>query len=180
MKKISLLKDCVSKESFRKKPNNDEMIIYETNKITYTGMNILILLLVVFCVLDAIFGIFNYIIDFFNFLLDNIFNFSLDYTFNINDIDFRDIKLCIHMIIGAVNYSMLIAYCKKGIVKHGAALGSFLWSIIALPLAIVELFLGKILQENIFYRVQPIAIIIIALLLYFICNTIYKKSFDED
>ena len=176
MKKISLLKDCVSKEAFREKPNKDEMILYERNKITYTGMNILILLLVVFGLLDTIFDIFNIHINFFNFLLGNIFNFSLDYTFNINDIDFRDIVLCIDMIIGAVNYSMLIAYCKKGIVKHSAALTSFLWSIVTLPLAIVELFLGKILQE----KVQPIAIIIIALLLYFICNTIYKKSFDED
>ena len=179
MKKISLLKDCVSKESFRKKPNNDEMILYERNKITYTGMNILIILLVGFFFLDTIFDIFYDLIDFLNFYLGNIFNFSLDYTFNFNDIDFNDIGLCIYIIIGAVNYSMLIAYCKKGIVKHSAALASFIWSILTLPLSIVKLLLGKILQENIFLTVQPIAIIIVALILYFICNTIYKKSFDE-
>jgi uncharacterized membrane protein len=57
---------------------------------------------------------------------------------------------------------------------------SFIWSILTLPLSIVNLFLDKFIQGKIYGIIAVIAIIIVALILYFICNTIYKKSFDED
>lgn len=153
MKKISLLKDCFSKDAFKGKSDKDEMIIYERNKITFIGMNTLTFVLIAFGGVSS--------------SLPDIFNFN-------------DILLWINIILGAVHYSMLIAYCKKGIVKHSFAFGSFLWSIILLPIYTVDLFLDKIIQGKIYGIIEVIVIIIVALMLYFICNIIYKKSFDED
>ena len=52
-KKVSLLRDILSIELFSKKAwenDKDEMITYERNKLSYTGMNILSILLVVYSI----------------------------------------------------------------------------------------------------------------------------------
>lgn len=149
MKKISLLKDCFSKETISGKSDKDEMIIYERNKISHIGMTILTGVFVLYAILSD--------------------------TFNLPS-NSQYILMC----IGIVNYIMLITYCKKGIVKHQGAVSAFIWSILTLPLSIVNLLLDKIIQGKIYGIIAVIAIIIVALILYFICNIIYKKSFDED
>lgn len=86
----------------------------------------------------------------------------------------------ISIAIGIVNYGMLIAYCRKGIVKHPAALTTFIWSILTLPLSITNIFLDKIVEGKIYAIIQPIAVIVIVILLYVVSNLIYKKALDED
>ena len=52
-KKVSLLRDILSIDLFSKKAwenDKDEMITYERNKLSYTGMNILSILLVVYSI----------------------------------------------------------------------------------------------------------------------------------
>ncbi len=147
--KISLLKDCFSKETFDAKTDTDEMIISERNKISYVGMMALMCLLFVFGILAD--------------------------TFDINGISH-----CISMFIGIVNYGMLIAFCRKGIVKHHASLTAFIWSIITLPLSIVNMFLDKIIKGKIYVIVSPITIIVVAISLYVVCDFIYKKALNED
>jgi hypothetical protein len=149
MKKISLLKDCFSKETRSGKSDKDEMIIYERNKISHVGMTILTGVFVLYGILSEKFDLHS---------------------------DSQYICMC----IGIVNYIMLITYCKKGIVKHFGAVSSFIWSILTLPLSIVNLFLDKFIQGKIYGIIAVITMIIVALILYFICNIIYKKSFDED
>lgn len=147
--KISLLKDCFSKETFEGKADTDEMIISERNKIGYTGMTVLTTLLFVFGILADTF-------------------------------DISGVSNYISMAIGIVNYGMLIGFCKKGIVKHAAALTAFIWSVITLPISIVNLFLDKIVEGKIYVIVQPIAIIVIAISLYVVCNAVHKNALKEE
>ncbi len=86
----------------------------------------------------------------------------------------------ISMIIGVVNYGMLIAYCQKGIVKHGSAVMAFIWSILTLPLSIVNQFLGMFVQGEMFRIIQPIVTIIIPILLYVVSSIVYKKAMKEE
>ncbi len=147
--KISLLKDCFSKETFEGKADTDEMIISERNKISYAGMAVLTALLFVFGILADTF-------------------------------DIGGISQYISMTIGIVNYGMLIGFCKKGIVKHATALTAFIWSVITLPLSIVNLFLDKIIEGKIYVIVQPIAIVVITISLYVACNVVYKNALKEE
>ncbi len=97
--------------------------------------------------------------------------------------DTFDIKLVsqyLSMAIGAVNYGMLIAFCKKGVVGHSAAFTAFLWSMIPLPLSITNAFLDKIVEGMTFAIVQPIVIILIAIALYAVSNAVYKKAVAEE
>ena len=155
MKKISLLKDCFSKETFNRKAT-DEMVQSETNKIYFMGMTTLLGLLMIFGLLADIFDINSY----------------LNCPFYIT--------LSIFAIIGVVNYGMFIAFCKKGIVKHLGAWATLVWSLFTFPISIVTLFLPIIVPVNLLTITKLIAMVFIALILYFICNAIYKKSFDED
>ncbi len=84
------------------------------------------------------------------------------------------------MIIGVVNYGMLIAYCKKGIVKHGSAVTVFIWSILTLPFAIVNQFLDMFVQGKMYVIIQPILTIAIPVLLYVVGSIIYKKAMREE
>ena len=95
-------------------------------------------------------------------------------------LDLGFISHYISMAIGAVNYGMLIAFCKKGVVGHSSAATAFIWSIIALPLSITNAFLDKIVTGITFAIVQPIVIILIIAALYAVSNAVYKKAVGEE
>ena len=108
MKKVSLLRDILSIDLFSKKAqenDKDEMIMYERNKLSYTGMNILTILLVVYAICAD--------------------------TFDIKE----DISSAILFILGITNYFMLIGFCKTGVVKHSQAQTSLIYTLITLPSA---------------------------------------------
>ena len=105
-KKVSLLRDIFSIDLFSKKAwenDKDEMITYERNKLAYTGMNILSILLVVY-----------------GFCAD-----TFDFT--------KNISTSIFFILGITNYFMLIGFCKTGVVKHTQAQSSLIYTLITLP-----------------------------------------------
>lgn len=93
--------------------------------------------------------------------------------------DITEVSSYISLAIGVVNYGMLIYFCTKGIVKHLAALSAFVWSVITLPLSIVNTFLDIIITGKTYVIVSPIAIIVVAMLLYTVANLIYKKALCE-
>ena len=106
VKKVSLLRDVFSVEMFSKQIqeiDKDEMIIYERNKLSYTGMNILSILLVVYGLCADTFDISKYI------------------------------GTSIFFILGITNYFMLIGFCKTGVVKHSQAQTSLIYTLITLP-----------------------------------------------
>ncbi len=106
--KISLLRDVFSVEMFSKQMqeiDKDEMIMYERNKLSYTGMNILSILLVVYAICADTFDITEYI------------------------------GISIFFILGIANYVMLIGFCKTGVVKHSQAQNSLVYTLITLPCA---------------------------------------------
>ena len=106
VKKVSLLRDVFSVEMFSKQIqeiDKDEMIIYERNKLSYTGMNILSILLVVYGLCADTFDISKYI------------------------------GTSIFFILGITNYFMLIGFCKTGVVKHSQAQNSLIYTLITLP-----------------------------------------------
>ena len=112
MKKVSLLRDVFSVDIFSKQIqeiDKDEMIIYERNKLSYTGMNILTILLVVYAICAD--------------------------TFDIKE----DISSAILFILGITNYFMLIGFCKTGVVKHSQAQTSLIYTLITLPSAFATL-----------------------------------------
>jgi|GEM_PF-5888577 len=92
----------------------------------------------------------------------------------------KEISQYISAVIGIVNYGMLIAFCFKGIVKHSAATTAFIWSIITLPMSIVNLFLDMFVREKLYSIVSPVSIIVIAVLLYVVSDFIYKRASRED
>ena len=105
-KKVSLLRDILSIDLFSKKAwenDKDEMITYERNKLSYTGMNILSILLVVYSICADTF----------------------DFT--------KNISTSIFFILGITNYFMLIGFCKTGVVKHTQAQNSLIYTLITLP-----------------------------------------------
>ncbi len=108
VKKVSLLRDVFSVEMFSKQIqeiDKDEMITYERNKLSYTGMNILSILLVVYGLCADTFDISEYI------------------------------GISIFFILGITNYFMLIGFCKTGVVKHSQAQSSLIYTLITLPCA---------------------------------------------
>lgn len=108
VKKVSLLRDVFSVEMFSKKIqeiDKDEMIMYERNKLSYTGMNISTILLVIYGMLADFFDISEYI------------------------------STSIFFILGIANYYMLIGFCKSGVVKHSQAQTSLIYTLITLPCA---------------------------------------------
>lgn len=112
VKKVSLLRDVFSVEMFSKQIqeiDKDEMIIYERNKLSYTGMNILSILLVVYGLCADTFDISKYI------------------------------GTSIFFILGITNYFMLIGFCKTGVVKHSQAQTSLIYTLITLPSAFATL-----------------------------------------
>ncbi|MBQ5883395.1 MAG: hypothetical protein IIW72_02590, partial [Clostridia bacterium] len=101
VKKVSLLRDVFSVEIFSKQIqeiDKDEMIIYERNKLSYTGMNILSILLVVYAICAD--------------------------TFDLT----KNISTSIFFILGITNYFMLIGFCKTGVVKHTQAQNSLIYT----------------------------------------------------
>ena len=105
-KKVSLLRDVLSIDLFSKKAlenDKDEMITYERNKLSYTGMNILSILLVVYSICAD--------------------------TFDLT----KNISTSIFFILGITNYFMLIGFCKTGVVKHTQAQNSLIYTLITLP-----------------------------------------------
>ena len=112
IKKVSLLRDILSIDLFSKKAwenDKDEMVTYERNKLSYTGMNILSILLVVYAICADTF----------------------DFTKNIST------SIC--FILGITNYFMLIGFCKTGVVQHTQAQNSLIYTLITLPFSFATL-----------------------------------------
>ena len=112
VKKVSLLRDILSIDLFSKKAwenDKDEMITYERNKLSYTGMNILSILLVVYGLCADTFDISKYI------------------------------GTSIFFILGITNYFMLIGFCKTGVVQHTQAQNSLIYTLITLPFTFATL-----------------------------------------
>ena len=96
-----------------------------------------------------------------------------------DSLDLRGVSQYISAIIGMVNFGMLIVFCNKMIVKHSMACISFIWSIFTLPLAIVNLFLDKIIKGKIFLIIQPISIVLIVIVMYIIADIVYIKALKK-
>ena len=112
VKKVSLLRDVFSVDIFSKQIqeiDKDEMIIYERNKLSYAGMNILSILLVVYAICADTF----------------------DFT--------KNISASICFILGITNYFMLIGFCKTGVVQHTQAQNSLIYTLITLPFTFATL-----------------------------------------
>ncbi len=151
-KKISLLREIFSYNLFNsEKIEKDEMIVHERNKITYTGLTILIAAIIIFSIFADI--------------------FSLG----------EKILLCLPVLslVGLVKYIMLIAFCKKGIVKHAESWSSLLFGVFTLPVSFVCLALTPFGKSDFYIYVQPALIIFLIVLLYQIANIVYKKSQKE-
>ena len=88
----------------------------------------------------------------------------------------RGVSQYISAIVGIVNYGMLIVFCNKIILKHSMACISFIWSIFTLPMAIVNLFLDKIIRGEIFLIIQPIAIVLIVIVMYTVADVVYIRA----
>ncbi len=150
--KISLLRDVFSyplKSS--EKIEKDEMIVHERNKITYTG----------FTGLTGVIILFSVFAD----------------TFNLGE----KILLCLPVLslVGLVKYIMLIAFCKKGIVKHAESWSSLLFGVFTLPVSLVCLALTPFGKSDFYIYAQPALIVLLIIVLYQIANIVYKKSQKE-
>ena len=94
--------------------------------------------------------------------------------------DLKYISDSLYLILSIVNYGMLIIFCKKGIVKHTLAWTGLIFGILTLP-GFSTMLILKPFEEHKYYAIFMIILIIIfAILLYQIANTIYKKSITSD
>ena len=148
-KKVSLLREIFSYNIFNSdKVEKDEMIVHERNKLSYTGMNILIIAIIIFSIIADIF---------------NLGEKTL-------------LSLCILSLVGLVKYIMLILFCKKGVVTHAEAWSSLLFGIFTLPTSFVCIVLNPFIESDFYIYAQPALIIFLIVLLYQIANIVYKKS----
>ena len=150
--KISLLREIFSYSLFNsEKIEKDEMIVHERNKITYTGLTILIAAIIIFSIFADIFSLGEKTL----------------------------LVLPVLSLVGLVKYIMLIAFCKKGVVRHAEAWGSLLFGIFTLPTSFVCLALTPFAKSDFYIYLQPALIILLIIVLYQIANIIYKKSQKE-
>ena len=151
VKKVSLLRDVFSYPlKSSEKIEKDEMIVHERNKITYTG----------FTALTGVIILFGIFVD----------------TFDWEQM----ISLSILTLVGLVKYIMLIAFCKKGVVKHAESYSSLLFGVFTLPVSFVCLSLTPFAKSDFYIYIQPALIILLIIVLYQIANIVYKKSQKED
>ena len=101
------------------------------------------------------------------------------FGFLADSLELRGVSQYISAIVGIVNYGMLIVFCNKIILKHSMACISFIWSIFTLPMAIVNLFLDKIIRGEIFLIIQPIAIVLIVIVMYTVADVIYIRALKK-
>lgn len=101
------------------------------------------------------------------------------FGFLADSLELRGVSQYISAIVGIVNYGMLIVFCNKIILKHSMACISFIWSIFTLPMAIVNLFLDKIIRGEIFLIIQPIAIVLIVIVMYAVADVIYIRALKK-
>lgn len=152
MKKVSLLREIFSYNLFNsEKIEKDEMIVHERNKITYTGLTILIAAIIIFSIFVDIFSLGEKTL----------------------------LVLPVLSLVGLVKYIMLIAFCKKGVVRHAEAWSSLLFGIFTLPTSFVCLALTPFAKSDFYIYLQPALIIFLIIVLYQIANIIYKKSQKE-
>ena len=151
-KKVSLLREIFSYNLFNsEKIENDEMIVHERNKITYTGLTILIATIIIFSIFADIFSLGEKTL----------------------------LVLPVLSLVGLVKYIMLIAFCKKGIVRHAESWSSLLFGVFTLPTSFVCLALTPFAKSDFYIYLQPVLIILLIIVLYQIANIIYKKSQKE-
>ena len=124
------------------------MIVHERNKITYSGLTILIIAIIIFSIIADIF---------------NLGEKTLLY-------------LPVLTLVGLIKYIMLILFCKKGIVKHAEALSSLIFGIFTLPTSFICIVLTPFIESDYYIYTQPTLIIFLIVLLYQIANILYKKS----
>ena len=152
VKKVSLLREIFSYSLFNsEKIEKDEMIVHERNKITYTGLTILIAAIIIFSIFADIFSLGEKTL----------------------------LVLPVLSLVGLVKYIMLIAFCKKGIVTHAESWSSLLFGVFTLPVSFICLALTPFAKSDFYIYLQPALIILLIILLYQIANTIYKKSQKE-
>ena len=83
-------------------------------------------------------------------------------------------------LVGLVKYIMLIAFCKKGIVRHAESWSSLLFGVFTLPTSFICLALTPFAKSDFYIYLQPTLIILLIIVLYQIANIVYKKSQKED
>ena len=151
-KKVSLLREIFSYNLFNsEKIENDEMIVHERNKITYTGLTILIATIIIFSIFADIFSLGEKTL----------------------------LVLPVLSLVGLVKYIMLIAFCKKGIVRHAESWSSLLFGVFTLPVSLICLALTPFAKSDFYIYLQPALIILLIIVLYQIANIVYKKSQKE-
>ena len=151
-KKVSLLREIFSYNIFNsEKIEKDEMIVHERNKITYTGLTILIAAIIIFSIFADIFSLGEKTL----------------------------LVLPVLSLVGLVKYIMLIAFCKKGIVRHAEAWSSLLFGVFTLPVSFICLALTPFAKSDFYIYLQPALIILLIIVLYQIANIVYKKSQKE-
>lgn len=147
--KKSLLKEIFSEETFNANNEKDERISAERNKIMYSGMTVLTLILVIVGILS------------------DIFKFTINCSL-------------LFIIIGIVNFIMLLCFCKNNVVNQTSTFTSFIWSIITLPFSIYNLFLDKVITNlGVFVIIQPILVVLTIIFVYEIANIFYKVNNKE-
>jgi len=82
----------------------------------------------------------------------------------------------VFIIIGIVEYVMLLIFCKKCLVKDNEMVFSaFIWSIVTLPLSVYNFL--SLIDLNIFSLILPVIVVILQ---YQIANIIYKRAMKSE
>ncbi len=154
---LRLFKDCFSKESFSRKTEKDERILYERNNVYYIGMYILTLFII-----------------FIQGRRYDLFANNIDVL-----IDFMMLSL------GIVYYIMLLIFCKRGVVKLSSALLTFCFAMSTIPAEIVNFCLTMFTDSSeIVSRVDSIVLIPIVFvstftILYIIADIVYLRALKK-
>ena len=90
--------------------------------------------------------------------------------------DLRNISMYVFIILGIVNYGMLLGFCQKGIVQHAQSWSSLIFGLLTFPFMFICLILTPFEEHKFYSIIQPTLIIFLIVLLYQIANIVYKKS----
>ena len=155
---LRLFMDCFYfKESFSRKTEKDERILYERNNVYYIGMYILTIFI--------------------------IFIQGRRYDLFANNIDaLIDFMM---LFLGIVYYIMLLIFCKRGVVKHSSVLLTFCLAMFTIPSEIVNFCLTMFTDSSeIVSRVDSIVLIPVVYvstftILYIVADIVYLRALKK-
>ena len=137
--------------SIKIKKQKDERIEAEKNKGFCMGYNVLVLILIVFAIIN------------------DTFDFKIESSY-------------ISLVIGIISYVILLFFCKRvAITDNDGSFVIFIWSILNLPISIINISMDilALINRPLIFLSIPIGIIV-AVIMYFIANTVYQKAMSSD